>query len=121
LITLILADNHGIVREGIAAYCSSRPDLRVIGQACNGTDAVAMILDLKPDFAVIDPNLPELNGLEVIRRVRGARSATKLLMLSASGDPAAIREAFQNGANGYLLKEGPARHLFDAINFRRRR
>jgi DNA-binding NarL/FixJ family response regulator len=113
----VLADSHGIVREGMEAFCASRPDLRVIGQACNGIDAATLILTLKPDFAVIDPNLPGLGGLEVIRRVRGARSETKILVLAISRDPGAIRQAFLSGANGYLLKEGPARHLFDAINY----
>ncbi len=117
MITLVLADNYGIVREGIAAFCASRPDLQVIGMACNGIDAVAQILALKPDFAVIDLNMPGLGGLDVIRRVRLAKCETKLLLLSASREGSTVRDAFHSGANGYLLKEGPARHLFDAINY----
>jgi DNA-binding NarL/FixJ family response regulator len=117
LITLVLADSHGIVREGIAAFCASRPDLKVIGQACDGPHAATAILTLKPDFAVIDLNLPLLSGLEVIRRIRMAKSETKLLVLSTSRDASAVRDAFQTGADGYLLKEGPARHLFDAISY----
>jgi DNA-binding NarL/FixJ family response regulator len=117
LTTLILADSHGIVREGIAAFCAARADLRVIGQACNGVDAIEMILNLKPDFAVIDSNISGAGGLDVVRRLRAAKSPSKLLMLSTSRDAGMIREAFQAGADGYLLKEGPARHLFDAINY----
>jgi len=117
LITLVLADSHGIVREGIAAFCTSRPDLQVVGQACDGPHATTLILTLKPDFAVIDLNMPVLSGIEVIRRVRMAKCETKLLILSISREARVIREAFQAGANGYLLKEGPARHLFDAINY----
>src|SRR5580658_1199360 len=116
-ITLVLADDHGIVREGIASFCSSREDLKILGQSSDGADAVELILALKPDFAVLDLNMPKLNGLEVIRRVRQAKSETKLVVLSISRDENVIREIFRSGANGYLLKDGPARHLFDAINY----
>ncbi len=116
-ITLVLADDHGIVREGIAAFCASRSDLKILGQSSDGGEAVDLILALKPDFAVLDLNMPKLNGLEVIRRVRLARSETKLVVLSISRDENVIREIFRSGANGYLLKDGPARHLFDAINY----
>src|SRR6202044_767002 len=117
-ITLVLADDHGIVREGIAAFCSSRPDLKILGQTSDGAEAVDLILALKPDFAVLDLNMPKLNGLEVIRRVRMAKSETKLIVLSISRDENVIREIFRSGANGYLLNNGAARHLVEAMNFR---
>src|SRR5580658_5850264 len=116
-ITLVLADDHGILREGIAAFCASRPDLKILGQSSDGAEAVELILALKPDFAVLDLNMPKVNGLDVIRRVRQAKSETKLVVLSISRDENVIRDVFRSGANGYLLKDGPARHLFDAINF----
>jgi DNA-binding NarL/FixJ family response regulator len=116
-ITLVLADDHGILREGIAAFCASRPDLKILGQGSDGTEAVELILALKPDFAVLDLNMPKMGGLEVIRRVRQAKSETKLVVLSISRDENVIREIFRSGANGYILKDGPARHLFDAINY----
>jgi two-component system, NarL family, response regulator NreC len=116
-ITLVLADDHGILREGIAAFCNSRPDLKILGQSSDGLEAVELILALKPDFAVLDLNMPKASGLEVIRRVRQAKSETKLVVLSISRDEHVIRELFRSGANGYLLKDGPARHLFDAINY----
>ena len=116
-ITLILADDHGIVREGIAAFCNSRSDIRIVGQCSDGLEAVELILNLKPDFAVLDLNMPKLSGLEVIRKLRQQRAETKLIVLSITRDDNVIRELFQSGANGYLLKDGPARHLFDAINY----
>jgi len=116
-ITLVLADDHGILREGIAAFCSSRPELKILGQSSDGGEAVELILALKPDFAVLDLNMPRVGGLEVIRRVRQAKSETKLVVLSISRDESVIREIFRSGANGYILKDGPARHLFDAINY----
>ncbi len=117
VITLILADDHGIVREGIAAFCDNRPDLKVIGQCSDGEEAVAMILTHKPDFAVLDLDMPRLSGLDVIRKVRQAKSETRLLVLSISRDESVIREVFRSGGDGYLLKDGPARHLFEAINY----
>jgi two-component system, NarL family, response regulator NreC len=116
-VTLVLADDHGIVREGIAAFCNARPDLRILGQSSDGAEAVELILALKPDFAVLDLNMPKLTGLEVIRRLRAAKSETKLIVLSISREESVIREIFRSGGNGYLLKDGPARHLFDAINY----
>lgn len=116
-ITLVLADDHGILREGIAAFCSSRPDLKILGQSSDGGEAVELILGLKPDFAVLDVNMPKLSGLDVIRRVRQAKSETKLIVLSIGRDENVIRELFRSGASGYILKDGPARHLFDAINY----
>jgi DNA-binding NarL/FixJ family response regulator len=115
--TLVLADDHGIVREGIAAFCSSRADIKIIGQTADGEEAVTLILTLKPDFAVIDLNMPGASGAEIIRRVRQAKCETRLVVLSISRDENVIRELFRNGANGYVLKDGPARHLFEAINY----
>jgi DNA-binding NarL/FixJ family response regulator len=116
-ITLVLADDHGILREGIASFCAARPDLKILGQSSDGGEAVELILTLKPDFAVLDLNMPRLSGLDVIRRVRQAKSETRIIVLSISRDENIIRELFRSGANGYLLKDGPARHMFDAINY----
>src|SRR5580704_3747613 len=116
-ITLVLADDHGIVREGIAAFCNTRPDLKILGQSSDGAAAVDLILALKPDFAILDLNMPKLSGLEVIRRVRVAKSETKLIVLSVSREESVIREIFRSGANGYCLKDGPIRHVLDAVNY----
>jgi DNA-binding NarL/FixJ family response regulator len=116
-ITLVLADDHAIVREGIAAFCSALPNYQIVGQSSDGGEAVDLILTLKPDFAVLDLNMRTIHGLEVIRRVRQAKCETRILVLSISRDENVIREVFRNGANGYLLKDGPARHLFDAIGY----
>lgn len=117
MITLVLADDHGIVREGIAAICATRPDLLIIGQSADGAEAVEMILALKPDFALLDLNMPKFSGVDVIRRVRQAKSQTRLLILSISRDNDVIREVFRLGGDGYILKDGPPRHIFDAINY----
>ncbi len=114
--TVILADDHNIVREGIAALCS-KEGLRVLGQCSDGASAVDMILNLKPDFALLDMHMPVLTGVEVVRRLRAAGCTTKLIILSISRQESTVTEAIRAGADAYLLKDGPSRHLLDAINF----
>jgi DNA-binding NarL/FixJ family response regulator len=116
-LTLILADDHGIVREGVAAFCKARPDVSLLGQCSDGQEAVDMILARNPDFAVLDLDMPKLTGLEVIRCVREAGSRTRLIVLSINRDQTIIQELFRSGADGYVLKDGPSRHIFDAINY----
>jgi DNA-binding NarL/FixJ family response regulator len=116
-ITVILADDHAIVREGIAAKFRERPEISILGQCADGESALEMILALKPDFAILDLNMPRLGGLDVVRRVRQARCETRLIVLSIAREESTIRELFRSGADGYVLKDGPARHLFEAINY----
>ncbi len=116
-ITIILADDHAIVREGIAAKFRERPEISILGQCSDGEEALEMILTLRPDFAVLDLNMPRMGGLEVVRRVRQARCETRLIALSIAREETTIRELFRSGADGYVLKDGPARHLFEAINY----
>lgn len=116
-ISVILADDHMIVREGIAAKFRESPEISVLGQCSDGEGAVEMILALKPDFAIIDLNMPRLSGMDVVRKVRQARSETRLIILSITRDETIIRELFRCGADGYVLKDGPARHLIEAINY----
>jgi DNA-binding NarL/FixJ family response regulator len=116
-ITLVLADDHCIVREGIAAFCKTHPEIDIVAQASDGEQAAQLILDLQPDFAVLDLNMPKATGLDVVKAVRLAECPTKLIILTVSRDETVIRELFRSGADGYVLKDGPARHLFDAIAF----
>ena len=117
IISIVLADDHSIVREGLAAFCENRAELHIVGQSSDGLAAVEMIKSLTPDFAIIDLHMPKLHGLEVIRKVREVNSQTKLIVLSISRDEKMVVEALRAGANGYLLKDGPARHLLDAISY----
>jgi DNA-binding NarL/FixJ family response regulator len=116
-LTVILADDHGIVREGVAAFCKARGDVSLLGQCSDGQEALEMILARNPDFAVLDLDMPRLSGLEVVRRAREAGSRTRLIILSINRDQNVIRELFRSGADGYVLKDGPSRHIFDAINY----
>jgi DNA-binding NarL/FixJ family response regulator len=109
-------DDHAIVREGIAALCAAS-GMRILGQCSEGTAAVEMIAALQPDFAILDLNMPGISGIEVIRRLRASGCAAKLLILSISREEATVMEALRAGADAYLLKDGPSRHLLDAISF----
>jgi DNA-binding NarL/FixJ family response regulator len=114
--TVVLMDDHAIVREGIAALCSAN-GMRILGQCSEGTEAVEMIAALQPDFAILDLNMPGISGIEVIRRLRASGCAAKLMILSISREEATVMEALRAGADAYLLKDGPSRHLLDAISF----
>lgn len=116
-VTIVLADDHHIVREGLAALCASNPTFRVVGQCSDGESAFEMIQAEKPDFAILDMDMPRATGVEVIRRLRAARCGSKLMILSIDRKETTVMEALRAGADGYLLKDGPSRHLLDAINF----
>jgi two-component system, NarL family, response regulator NreC len=114
--TLVIADDHVIVREGLASLCASH-GFQVLGQCADGGSAVEMILENRPEFAILDLNMPVLGGIEVIRRVRAAGVATRLMILSISREESTVMEALRAGADAYLLKDGPSRHLLDAVTF----
>src|SRR5579883_1923953 len=111
-LTVVLADDQTIVREGFAALFRER-GIKILGQASDGTQALEMIQNLKPDFAILDFQMPGLSGAEVIRRLRIASFPGKLVILSFSQEEASVMEALRAGANGYVLKDGPFRHLLD--------
>ena len=115
-IHVLLADDHIIVREGFAALLALEPDITVIGQAQDGSQAVEMIRDLHPHVAIVDLNMPKLLGVEVIRRTRKFDAQVKLGVLSINRDRKIVTEALRLGANAYLLKDGPPRHLVEAIH-----
>src|SRR5271157_180437 len=114
--TVVLVDDHAIVREGTAALCSNS-GMSILGQCSDGAAAVEMIATLKPDFAILDLNMPGISGIEVIRRLRASGCQAKLMILSISREEPTVMEALRAGADAYLLKDGPSRHLLDAINF----
>ena len=114
--SVVLADDHNIVREGIAALCAAN-GMRVLGQVSDGPAAVDMVGELQPDFAILDLHMPTMTGVEVIRTLRAGGCKAKLMILSISREENTVMEALRAGADAYLLKDGPGRHLLDAINF----
>jgi DNA-binding NarL/FixJ family response regulator len=114
--TVVLADDHAIVREGFAALCEVN-GMRVVGQCSEGPSAVETILAKQPDFAILDLHMPGMTGVEVIRKLRAAGCPTKIMILSISREDKPVIEALRAGADAYLLKDGPARHLMEAISY----
>lgn len=114
--TVVLADDHAIVREGIAALCAAN-GMTVLGQCSDGPSAFEMISTANPDFAILDLHMPLMTGADVIRRLRAIGCSAKLMILSISREESTVMEALRAGADAYLLKDGPGRHLLDAISF----
>jgi len=116
-VTIVLADGHPFVREGIAALFRTKRGFEIVGECGDGIAALELITSLQPQFAVLDLDLPKLHGIEVVRKIRDTSCPTKIIVLSISRDEKMLKEVFRSGANGYLLKDGPARHLVDAISY----
>jgi DNA-binding NarL/FixJ family response regulator len=91
--------------------------MRVLGQVSDGPAAIEMIGELRPDFAILDLHMPSMTGVEVIRKLRASGCQAKLMILSISREEHTVMEALRAGADAYLLKDGPGRHLLDAISF----
>ncbi len=115
LITVLLADDHTMVREGLRALLSMEKDVDVIAEAENGREAVEMTERLHPDVVVMDIAMPLLNGLEATRQILKSRPETKIFILSAHGDDVYVMQAKAVGANGFLLKQTAAHVLPVAI------
>jgi DNA-binding NarL/FixJ family response regulator len=114
-ITVLLAEDHTIVREGLRALLGVEEDIEVVGEAQTGRQAVQLTKRLRPDVVVMDIAMPLLNGLEATRRILKIAPGTKVLMLSAHGDDGYVRQAVMLGAAGYLIKQTSADLLSRAI------
>lgn len=115
MITVLLAEDHLIVREGLRALLKLESDIEVIGEAENGRQAVELTQKLKPDVIVMDIAMPLLNGMEAARQILQLVPATKVLILSAHSDDAYVGMIIAIGASGYLIKQTAAHVLPKAI------
>jgi two-component system response regulator NreC len=114
--TIILADDHHVVRQGFKALLDNQEDFLVIAEAGDGLEAVKITERLKPDILVADLMMPYLNGLEVTRQVGKLSPNTRVIILSMYMDEPYVVEALQNGACGYVLKESNINDLVKAIH-----
>jgi DNA-binding NarL/FixJ family response regulator len=114
-IRVVLADDHGMFRAGLSAMLRATPDIRVIGEAGTGHEALAMVEEHAPDVVIMDLAMPELNGTEAARLICSRWPGTKILMLSMHSTAQHVHLAFAGGALGYLLKEAPGEELVRAV------
>jgi DNA-binding NarL/FixJ family response regulator len=116
MVRVLLADDHDVVRRGLCEMLNAQPGWEVCGEAANGREAVKLALKLKPDVAVLDLSMPELNGLEATRQIRREVPQTEVLIFTMHETEQLIREVLAAGARGYVLKSDAGRSLVSAVD-----
>ncbi len=120
MIHIVLADDHPIVREGLRAVLETQPDFEVVAEAANGEEALRQALTLRPDILLLNLEMPIMDGVDTIRRLRQQQSGASvspvgIIVFTAFDNDERIIHAVQAGANGYLLKGAPREEIFKAI------
>ncbi len=115
LTTVLLADDHGVLRDGLRALLDANADIKVVAAVDNGRDAVRVATRLTPRVAILDLSMPELTGIEAARAMARAAPQTAVLILSYHAEPEMVRESFRAGARGYLLKDSLSDELVRAV------
>jgi DNA-binding NarL/FixJ family response regulator len=114
-VRILLADDHGVVREGIKRLLSDQPDMQVVAEASDGTEVVRCVQAIRPDLVMMDLSMPGTSGVEATMLVKAACPDTKVLALTVHEDAAYLREFLRAGASGYLLKRAPTEELVRAV------
>ncbi len=114
-VRILLVDDHAVLRDGVRMVLESQPGFQVVGTTENGRDALRLVEDLRPDIAVLDIAMPEMNGLEATRAIRQCCPQTQVVILSMHEGEEYLREALRAGAAGYVLKRAAAKELVGAI------
>ena len=112
---LVIADDHELSRAGLRGMLAGEPGLAVVGEAANGREALELCRQLRPDLALLDVRMPELDGLAATKAIKQACPATSVLIVTMQEEPAYVLEALKAGAAGYLLKDATRRELLGAI------
>lgn len=115
MIRVLFVDDHPMLRAGLAATIHAEDDMRVVGEAANGVEAVRLYSELKPDVVLMDLRLPEMNGVEAIRAIRAQDPQARVMVLTTYDGDEDIHRALEAGARAYLLKDMLRRELIDAI------
>ncbi|HYH41109.1 MAG TPA: response regulator transcription factor [Burkholderiales bacterium] len=114
-ITVLIADDHTVVAEGLRHLVGAQAEMEVIGLAENGRDAVRSAMEVRPDIVLMDHGMPILNGTEATRLIRERCPETRVIMLSMYSDAVHVYRALQAGATGYIIKRSVAKEVVDAI------
>ena len=113
--TVLLADDHSVLRAGLVALLAAEPDIEVVGEAADGSDCVERVFELDPDIVLMDINMPGCNGLEALARLEQDAPRTRVLMLTMIDDAAYLRRVLAAGGAGYVLKHAAGDELLTAI------
>ena len=114
-ISVFVADDHAIVREGLVTLLAAQSDIEIVGTAVNGREALTQVLQLQPRVVVLDISMPELDGIEATRQILAKLPDTAIVILSMHSSAQHVFHALEAGARGYLLKESAAREIIDAV------
>jgi len=112
---IMIADDHDLVLRGLKTLLETHPGWKVCAEARNGREAVAMAENVKPDIAIMDVSMPDLNGIEAVRRIKKVSPSTEMLVLSMHQTDQLIREIIEAGAKGYIVKSDSDRSLIAAV------
>jgi DNA-binding NarL/FixJ family response regulator len=115
MINVLLVEDQCLVRSGLKALLNQEPDIRVVGEATDGEEAVQMARDIQPDLVLMDIRLPKIDGIEATRKIKDADGGVEVLVLSAYEDDESVFQAIQAGASGYVLKDITPTNLMRAI------
>ena len=115
MIRIIVADDHAVMRRGLRLVLEQQVDFQVIGEANDGREAMSMVESLKPDVAVLDITMPNLNGIDAARQIGARQPGVAVVILSMHADEGYVLRALKAGARGYLLKESPEADFIQAI------
>ena len=114
-ITLLLVDDHNVIRSGLRALLASEPSFEIVGEAASGREAVSLAGQLQPDVVIMDLAMPLLNGMEATRQITSGCASTRVIVLSAYDDDAHVEQALAMDASGYLLKHTAGSDLIRAV------